>query len=263
MNEDGTYTHRNEQGWTEKYSANGYPLEIRNRQGIGWTLVLSAAIVSQALIITIQHSSGSHIRANFGFQGEISSAEDPAGIVYAYTHDLEAHDPVATACAPPLALRPIQPSPPTTVNGPRSPMHSPACPTHWENPQFELLTYAPTGMPGITDRHGVEYALIIHGWISPNFLIICVRWCKRCTTAFVPKTPISTGRVGIFRSKTRCIKRSLGRHMCRRFRAIQRLNGCPDSQGRPTTIARLTLAELVRRFLSAFRDALSAQRAEF
>ena len=169
LNEDGTYTHRGEQGWTEKYLANGYPLEIRNRQGIGWTLVLSAAIVSQALIITIQHSSGSHIRANFGFQGEISSAEDPAGIVYAYTHDLEAHDPVATACAPPLALRPIQPSPPTTVNGPRSPMHSPACPTHWENPQFELLTYAPTGMPGITDRHGVEYALIIHGWISPSF----------------------------------------------------------------------------------------------
>ena len=93
LNEDGTYTHRNEQGWTEKYLANGYPLEIRNRQGIGWTFVLSAAIVSQTLIITIQHSSGRHIRLNFGFQGELTSADDPAGIVYTYTHDLEALGP--------------------------------------------------------------------------------------------------------------------------------------------------------------------------
>ena len=92
LNEDGTYTHRSAQGWTEKYLANGYPLEIRNRQGIGWTFVLSEAIVSQTLIITIQHSSGRHIRLNFGFQGELKSAEDPAGIVYAYTHDLEALD---------------------------------------------------------------------------------------------------------------------------------------------------------------------------
>lgn len=73
--------------------ANGYPLEIRNRQGIGWTFVLSEAIVSQTLIITIQHSSGRHIRLNFGFQGELTSADDPAGIVYTYTHDLEALGP--------------------------------------------------------------------------------------------------------------------------------------------------------------------------
>lgn len=79
-NGDGSFTLYNEENGTEKYDAEGYILERRNEQGVGWTFTYSGKYLQQ-----VTHSSGRTVTFAWS-DGVVSEVTDPAGNVYRYSY---------------------------------------------------------------------------------------------------------------------------------------------------------------------------------
>ncbi len=77
---DGSFTLYNEDNGTEKYDAEGYILERRNEQGVGWTFAYSGKALQQ-----VTHSSGHTVKFTWA-DGVVNTVTDPAGNVYSYNY---------------------------------------------------------------------------------------------------------------------------------------------------------------------------------
>jgi len=87
LNVDGSFTHHTENGGTERYNAQGRPLQIFNRQGIGWTYAYSPSWGVLPPFIVIQHTSGRSVTLRYNADLQIVSVTDPENQEYLYDYD--------------------------------------------------------------------------------------------------------------------------------------------------------------------------------
>lgn len=74
------FTIYNENNGIEKYNSEGYILERRNEQGVGWVFTYSGKYLQQ-----VTHSSGRTVKFAWS-DGVVSQVTDPAGNVYRYAY---------------------------------------------------------------------------------------------------------------------------------------------------------------------------------
>lgn len=79
-NADGSLVLHNENGGTESYNAEGYVLELRNRQGVKWTFAYADRYLQ-----SVTHSSGRRIGFSWS-NGQLIQVTDPAGNAYRYSY---------------------------------------------------------------------------------------------------------------------------------------------------------------------------------
>lgn len=87
QNPDGSFTHLTEFGGTERYNAAGRPLQILNRQGIGWTYTYSASWGVIPPSIGITHTSGRFVTIRYNSDFQVDNVSDPDGALYEYDYD--------------------------------------------------------------------------------------------------------------------------------------------------------------------------------
>ncbi|WP_407354672.1 RHS repeat-associated core domain-containing protein [Luteimonas sp. R10] len=80
----GIYTHYTEDQLIERYDANGYVLDIKNRHGVGLTFSYSNNYLQ-----TVTHTSGRTVRFTWS-NGQLTRVTDPAGNHYNYTYTANA-----------------------------------------------------------------------------------------------------------------------------------------------------------------------------
>jgi YD repeat-containing protein len=78
---DGSYTVYNEYNGVERYTQDGYIVELRNEQGISWSFSYSNKYLQQ-----VAHSSGRSVRFSWDANGQLVGVTDPAGHVYQYSY---------------------------------------------------------------------------------------------------------------------------------------------------------------------------------
>ena len=80
-NGNGTFTLASEERSVETYDSAGFPLTVKNEQGVGWTFNWSAAHYLSSVV----HNSGRAV--NFTWSGNVlASVTDPAGSVYSFSY---------------------------------------------------------------------------------------------------------------------------------------------------------------------------------
>jgi RHS repeat-associated protein len=80
-NGNGTFTLYSEDHTVETYDASGFPLTLKNEQGVGWTFGWSAT----HYLNSVTHSSGRSVTLTWN-GNQLASVTDPAGSTFSYTY---------------------------------------------------------------------------------------------------------------------------------------------------------------------------------
>ena len=80
---DGSWVLRGEEDETEVYSVGGYPISVKNAQGIGWTFTHGGLHGTQLQRVT--HASGRYVQLVWAGD-ELVEVRDPAGSAYRYAY---------------------------------------------------------------------------------------------------------------------------------------------------------------------------------
>ena len=118
----GNYQLYSEDHTVELYDASGFPVTIKNQQGIGWNFTYDGS----HYLTRVTHDSGRHVDFTWS-NGLLTKVTDPAGNAYQYTYKtialtssntMQMQSAKTMALAPMLMMQPVLDDPPPTPTTP-------------------------------------------------------------------------------------------------------------------------------------------------